>query len=94
MRLSGPGATKFTLTVTEDREVALDQIVLVDALDWFADEVTKGVQSRVTLRDGTKLLCTNAPSELSQAFLFAYPHLILAHLKGGGVAPNWTQSDE
>ncbi len=89
MRLSGPGATKFTLTVTEEREVALDQIVLVDALDWFADEVALGIQSRVTLRDGTKLLCTNAPGDLSQAFLMAFPHLILGHSKGGGCQPHW-----
>ena len=93
MRLSGPGAKTVKLTVTEEREVALDQIVLVDALDWFADEVTLGIQSRVTLRDGTKLLCTNSPSELSQAFLLAYPRLLLGHLKGGGVEPNWNQSD-
>ena len=33
MRLSGPGATTFKLTVTESRQVDLEDIVSVDALD-------------------------------------------------------------
>ena len=92
MRLSGPGATKFKLTVTDSRQVDLEDIISVDALDYLADaEVleTPGVQSRVHLRDGTTLLCTNAPGELSQAFIMAFPRLILGALKGGGCHPNW-----
>ena len=92
MRISGPGATTFTLSVTEQRKVALEQILRVDALDYLADaEIleTPGVQSRVHLRGGTTLLCTNAPGELSRAFSMAYPHLILGPLKGGGCQPHW-----
>ena len=96
MRLSGPGATTFKLPVTESRQVDLEEIVSVDALDYLADaEVleTPGVQSRVHLRDGTTLLCTNAPGELSRAFIMAFPHQPLAALKGGGCQPHWTDHE-
>ena len=85
-RTSGPGRTTLKVLVAEPQLIALENVVLVEAVD---DYLLPGVQSRVHLKDGVKLLTTTSPAEVAEALRFAYPHLFMAPIAGGGGRPAW-----
>ena len=85
-KVSGPGRKTLKVLVAVPQVITLSDVVLVEAVD---DYLLPGVQSQVRLRDGAELLTTTPAGEIAEALRFAYPHLLMAPIAGGGGRPAW-----
>ena len=89
-RLSGPRSKMFTVMTCSEREIDLFSIAIIEAVNDFD---RPDLRSRITLKDGTKLLSTQWTGDFTAALQREFPRLLLAPLAGGGSHLHWEKTD-